>query len=137
MIKTTLGLKVQDITLFENVVKSKEYQDADTEHKLRMLNEPKLFDIITKLSKLHIVSIPKLDKQMFINWHTNKFYPEHTMDALNDLLLNNENNSLDNSGVLIYNTDRAEKNSTILLDKQLNRIESKLDQLLEIIACTN
>lgn len=137
MIKTTLGLKVQDITLFENVVKSKEYQDADTEHKLRMLNEPKLFDIITKLSKLHIVSMPKLDKQMFINWHTNKFYPEHTMDALNDFILNNENNSLDNSGVLIYNTDRDEKNSTILLDKQLNRIESKLDQLLEIIACTN
>lgn len=133
MIKTTLGLKVQDITLFENVVKSKEYQDADTEHKLRMLNEPKLFDIITKLSKLHIVSMPKLDKQMFINWHTNKFYPEHTMDALNDLLLNNENNS----GVLIYNTARDEKNSTILLDEQLNRIESKLDQLLEIIACTN
>lgn len=137
MIHTTLGLKEEDIQLLENMLMSKEYQDADAPEKFQLLEKHQLLNVITKLNKLHIVSMPKLDKPMFINWHTNKFYPEHTMDALNDFLLNNESNSLDNSDVLIYNTSRDEKNSTILLSEQLNRIESKLDQLLEIIACTN
>lgn len=110
-------IAIEELKKVTNFVKRNDYRLANISTKFNLLKEAQLLPTIYELSHLHIVSTPTPEKEMYINWHQNKFYPDATIDNLLDNL-----------------EDEAR---LIRIDRTVREMEGMLTKILEILTSTD